>query len=84
MKRITLELNKWKNKGEVKIYIDDVIQKSFKIDKYYEVNREHIVIFETRPGGLYNQDRKGNVLHKIKIDCDFETIISQNQYGEIS
>jgi hypothetical protein len=40
MKRITLELNKWKNKGEVKIYIDDVIRKSFKIDKYYEVNRE--------------------------------------------
>jgi hypothetical protein len=74
MKRITLELNKWKNKGEVKIYIDNVIQKSYKIDKYYEVNRENIVIFETRPGGLYNQDRKGNVLHKIKIDCDFETI----------
>jgi hypothetical protein len=84
MKSITLELNKWKNKGEVKIYIDDVIQKSFKIDKYYEVNREHIVIFETRPGGFANQDRKGNVLYKIKIDCDFETIISQNQYGEIS
>jgi len=84
MKRITLELNKWKNKGEVKIYIDDVIQKSFKINKYYEVNREHIVIFETRLGGFANQDRKGNVLYKIKIDCDFETIISQNQYGEIN
>ena len=57
----------------VEIYNNDVLEKTINISRFYEVNDDYIIIYDTI-GGSGTGYRKGDVLHKIKIDCDFETM----------
>ena len=74
-KKIILETykNNFWNIGTVKIYYNNNLSKSIKINKFHDVIDDYIIIYETN-GGLGTGFRKGDILHKIKIDCDFETI----------
>ncbi len=74
-KKIVLKLfpNKMWSVALVEIYNDNVLNKTININKFYEVNDDYIIIYDTI-GGSGTGFTKGDVLHKIKIDCDFETL----------
>ncbi len=59
--------------AEVEIYSDSTLIKTIKVNRFYDVNEGFINIYET-VGGSGTGYRKGNLLHRILIDCDFETI----------
>jgi hypothetical protein len=59
--------------AEVEIYTDGALSKTVKINRFYDVNDGFINIYET-VGGSGTGYQKGNLTHRIVIDCDFETI----------
>jgi hypothetical protein len=59
--------------AEVEIYADGTLSKTIKINRFYDVNDGFINIYET-VGGSGTGYEKGDLIHRIAIDCDFETI----------
>jgi hypothetical protein len=76
-KKIILKkyLNHYWSVADLEIYKNDKLEKVININKFYEINENYINIYETI-GGSGVGYKKGDLLQKIEIDCNFETIES--------